>query len=353
MRLAESLEKIIPGGCQDSKLFQKIATSGQVWLAQKLLEAKSPRSFGTKDRESWDEAKLLRDVMSSLQIIPGGDTPPAILAKIGFFANYCQQLLADSKKSRFMPWTSLPQALEFHLQLLRESASRGFLSTIDTRIEETRQFKHAQYAVKCLEQDTAPAQPFIGEHRDDYAMTALAQASLARFEHFQDLDLDSAWRLFRRNRDKLGWLRLLAVLQPFSETAKEAVLAWDSCEWGDDAIVAKIGSELKGKGKARLEDQRPPAARTEGFAAGIGGVAAFTLASAALGVGGLLTPGVLGTGAVVAGSYGVKAGIDALAARMRSDSSKSRSAEDKRLRGEEARRTAHMLHVIEATNQRD
>lgn len=245
LRLERSLGRLFPENCQDSAVFQQIAASGQVWLAQKLLETRPPTLVGTEDRKFWDEAKLAQDISSSIQTMPGGDTPPAILARIGLFAIYCEQLLTDREKLRQISRSSLPRSMVSYLQSLRKGASNIFLSTIDANLEETRQYKHASYAVICLQQGAAFTLDYAGKDRDEFAMTALMQTNLARLQQFQDLDLIFTWVLLRKNRDKLGWLRLLAILKPFSATAQKVVSACDSCEWGDDSLAEEINSELK------------------------------------------------------------------------------------------------------------
>jgi hypothetical protein len=282
LRLAKSLGRLVPEDCDDSKLFKKIATSGHVWLAQKLLETRPREAVGTGSLGFLNEPELLvfylewlresvsrglRGVVSSIETVSGSDDPPAILSKLGLLANYCQQLLESRKESGVISRSSLSLSLISHLHSLRESASRGFLSTIDTRIEETRQYRHARYAAIRLERwrGSAPA-AFLEKDRADYAMTALAQVNLARFQQFHDFDLRYTWRLFRENRDKLGWLRLLVILQPCSKTAKQAVSAWDAHDWENPVLVFKIEFELKRTSHTRLAIRLLPSTAAIGVA---------------------------------------------------------------------------------------
>lgn len=197
-----------------------------------LQEAKYARSL------TWDT------VNSMVSSTGSADGAPAVLAGLAMVGEYSQYLLANHSQSEYPPSGSVISYIE-SLPLLTRGAATKFMSTIDTNIEETRQLKYARYSVKCDQRAPADAQGFVEKDRHDYAMTFLAQLNLARFEKFEDLDLESTHRQLSDNCDKLGWLRLLAVLSPFSATAKQIVSAWESFKWTDDALFAKIKDELQ------------------------------------------------------------------------------------------------------------
>lgn len=234
------LRRILGDGSVEDRcktFIQQLGASGYVWQAQKLQATMLQETRYTRSL-TWDT------VNSMISSTGSADGAPAVLAGLTMVGDYSQYLLANHSQSEYRSSGSMISYIE-SLPLLTQGAATKFLSTIDTNIEETRQLKYARYSIKCIQRAPVDAHGFVEKDRHDYAMTFLAQLNLARFEKFGDLDLEYTQKLLADNCDKLGWLRLLAVLRPFSATAKQIVSAWKSFEWTDVALIAKIDDELQ------------------------------------------------------------------------------------------------------------
>jgi hypothetical protein len=212
--------------------------------------------------------------------------------------DYCQWLVSNPDELRGISTSTLPQEIESKvLSILPSSTTTASLHAIDTRLEDTRQLKYARYAMRCVKKATTYAQNIVGKDRQDHAMTLLAQSNLARFHLFQAMDLDSTYSLLSGNNDKLGWLSLLAILQPVSMSARKAVEARHRFIWGEYKTVFQIRDELRNKVGASLKDAHSSTSRK----GPIGGRLGRALGAA------VAVPAVAGVAAV--GAIGVMAGL--------------------------------------------
>ena len=231
---------------QLERTIEQLGVSGHVWQAQKLLAAALKTS--SLFLEGWPTWDTVRSLISSFHT---SDHAPSVLAKLAMIGDFSQSTLTLTSKKRSIVLDTVKQQVKIFMESLlpphSTSTSTKFLNNIDTDISETRQLKYALYSRRCLEEYPAHTHDFavVESDRQDHAMTLLAQINAARCEQFRNLDLRLTYQLFTETHDKLGLLRLLAVLDHHSSIAKDVLVAGYLLDWTDDTLMVQIEKELR------------------------------------------------------------------------------------------------------------